>query len=171
MSENNITVALGTHVITKDFGKYPAAHRQFSHAGHCRFVHGHDWGFEVCLASVSDADGAVVNSGLDDNGFVFDFGQFQPIKEWLRQMFDHTCLISEADPQLATFRELNEQGLIRLIVLPSVSCEGLAVLFFRAMVDFTVKQGVADRVQVRSVTVHEDDKNSVTYSESTPTVA
>lgn len=81
------------HRVTKVFKGYPFAHRQHTHDGHCRLIHGHNWDFEIAL----EAD------QLDENGFVYDFGKFGWLKEWLENMFDHTLLLNKDDPQLNFF--------------------------------------------------------------------
>lgn len=73
--------------IRKKFGPYPAAHKQHLHKGHCRLVHGHNWTFEIKLQSTA----------VDQNGFVYDFGEFKALKATFEQVFDHTFLINSAD--------------------------------------------------------------------------
>lgn len=149
-----------SNTITKSFGDFPAAHRQPFHGGHCAQIHGHNWEFEVSIYCLDNQ--------LDGNGFVFDFGAFGPVKEWLRQNFDHTLLLQSNDPKLDDLLETigmdGTLGVARIIVLPSVSCEGLARMFFEYMERF-IKEQVGDRqVNVVSVTVREDGKNSATYT-------
>lgn len=142
--------------IQKDFGEFPAAHRQPFHSGHCAQIHGHNWRFVAELTSDT----------LDENGFVFDFGQFAEIKEWLRHNFDHTLLLQENDPHIVLLTEtLGKMGIeiARIIVKPSVSCEGLAEEFYDRLCTFLVSQGTASRVSVSKVIVYEDGKNSASY--------
>lgn len=143
--------------ITKKFQGYPFAHRQHTHGGHCKLIHGHNWDFVICLQS----------SELDEHGFIYDFGKFKPFKEWLEHMFDHTILISKDDPQLSTMKILNEQGLMDMHIVESCSCEGIAKLVYEELVrrlkndesDF-----VAHNVSVVYVQVYEDHKNTAVYS-------
>ncbi len=138
--------------VQKDFGEFPAAHRQPFHSGHCAMIHGHNWRFVAELTATE----------LDSNGFVFDFGQFAEIKEWLRHNFDHTLLLQDNDPLLGQLQAALSSS-ARILVRPSVSCEGLAYDFYARLGSFLVSQGVFPRVRVTKVTVFEDEKNSATY--------
>ena len=45
----------------------------------CARLHGHNYLIEVELSSET----------LDETGFIVDFGELKPIKEWLDETFDH----------------------------------------------------------------------------------
>lgn len=144
------------HKIKKVFKDYPFAHRQPTHDGHCKLVHGHNWDFEIVLEC----------DELDGNGFVYDFGKFKWLRSWFEKMFDHTCLINEDDPELSLFKVLESQGLLDLRVVKSCSSEGLAELVYeelrmRLSGDPDCKQR---GVKVSYVMVHEDVHNSAIYS-------
>lgn len=134
--------------ITKLFRGYPFAHRQHTHDGHCRLIHGHNWDFEICLSS----------NKLDENGFVYDFGKFKWLKEWLEVNFDHTCVISEDDPELEMFLKLDKVGFMDLKIIPSCSAEGLAKYVYK-----TVRADVPSHINVEWVRVYEDHKNVAQY--------
>lgn len=144
-----------TYTIQKDFGEFPAAHRQPFHSGHCAMIHGHNWRFVAYLKTTA----------LDENGFVFDFGQFAEIREWLRQNFDHTLLLQNNDPELVHLMN-TLRGLARVICVDSVSCEGLAKMFFERLRVFIHTMGLSERVLVERVVIFEDVKNSATYAAS-----
>lgn len=136
--------------ITKRFGEYPFAHRQPKHEGHCRFIHGHNWQFEITLSAKT----------LDECGFVYDFGQFAWFKEWLTHQFDHTTVLNADDPALGDL--WYQKALHQLRTVPDCSCEGLAALVFEYLQsELTVR--TAGRVSVVAVTVLEDLKNSATH--------
>lgn len=137
--------------ITKKFKGYPFAHRQPTHDGHCKLIHGHNWDFEICLSS----------HALDSNGFVYDFGQFKDFRKWLDEMFDHTLLINEDDSRLVSFKLLQEAGLADLKVVESCSCEGLAKFVFEYLKEY-LKDHVAEVDYVR---VFEDETNTAIYYE------
>lgn len=101
--------------IVKRLGPYPFAHRQWRHEGHCRLIHGHNWRFDICITGP-----------LDEKGFVYDFGHFKKLRQVLAELFDHTLVLSEDDPELDRFRKLAEDGLAKLVVLPGTSAEDLA---------------------------------------------
>lgn len=150
------------HTITKQFKNYPAAHRQHNHDGHCAFVHGHNWTFEITFTATE----------LDENGFVLDFGKMKSIKQWLTRMFDHTLLINEDDP-MRRFFEANHceadglpdnfVALWDVRIVPNGSAEDLAKYVMQNVQEIIQADGHDGRVQIVSVTVYEDEKNSATY--------
>lgn len=150
------------YTMTKDFGEFPFGHRQPKHLGHCAFIHGHNWRFSLTLGC----------NRLDEQGFIFDFGQFGELKEWLKDMFDHTLLIQSDDPQrdflvrTLTPDPSDGERLADIRLVPSCSCEGVAALFYRAAEGFVTNYDRDNRgLRVLSVTVFEDNKNSASYSE------
>lgn len=151
------------YTITKKYKDFPAAHRQHNHDGHCAYVHGHNWSFELTFAS----------DHLDENGFVMDFGKMKFIKDWLTGMFDHTLLINEDDPALDTFKEYDgtknpEWKLWDMRVIPNGSAEDLAKFVWMKVSDLTYTKWMEEGNPWRcpeliSVTVYEDDKNCATF--------
>ena len=140
------------YLIEKRFEGYPFAHRQPKHKGHCAFVHGHNWDFTIKMMSEQ----------LDENDFVYDFGNFKWLKEWFTEMFDHTCVINSDDPLLeTTFKPLQEQNIIKLRIVPSGSAEGLAKLVYD-YVDLKLKEAGV-KATLTEVSVHEDYKNTASY--------
>ena len=105
---------------TKTFHFLPCAHRQWRDEGHCRFVHGYDRSVHLVFEC----------SELDDKMWAMDFGGLKPIKAWLEDLFDHTLLINEDDPELAFFQEMERRDLCRLRVMPNVGMEGSAKYVF-----------------------------------------
>ena len=87
---------------------------------HCRLVHGYALAFKFVFATHE----------LDERNWCFDFGGLKPVRAWLHEMFDHTMIVAEDDPHLASFRGLHEQGLVDLRVLPAVGCEAVARYMF-----------------------------------------
>lgn len=150
------------YTIKKRFGEYPFAHRQHNHQGHCAFVHGHNWQFEIELTA----------DKLDYNGFVYDFGKFKELKKWFTHMFDHTLLINIDDPMRGWFEENQIQGnvLVRervwdLRIIPCGSAEELARFVFEHVQTYLATHDA----ECVSVTVYEDGKNSATYFEGPAT--
>jgi len=136
----------------------PFGHRQPVHKGHCRFVHGHNWSFHFTF----EAD------ELDECGFVVDFGKLKWLKELLDEWFDHTTVLNEDDPLLPYFAADKVgnpagRGIYDLRVVPDCSCEGLAKFVFQ-MTNEILNDQTAGRVRVKSLTLHEDTKNSATVS-------
>jgi len=133
------------------FRQWHAAH------SHCRLVHGYALAFRFVFAT----------EALDERNWCFDFGGLKPVRNWLHEMFDHTMLVAEDDPELAEFRRLEERGLIALRVLPAVGCEATARLVHDHVARF-VAQETGGRVWLESVEVREHSGNSAIYEPARP---
>ena len=155
--------------VTKQYRDYPASHRQPRHDGHCRFIHGHNWGFNIVFSCAK----------LDENDFVIDVGKLQPVKEFLTAMFDHTLLLNEDDPfreSLVRFLADTKEGAATFAdirVVQNCGMEGLARLVYEK-VNKILDTCYTEDVKVRGLYVHsveclEDSKNSATYTELFPT--
>lgn len=145
--------------ITKSYRDFPAAHRQPNHKGHCRFIHGHDWGWDICFTC----------DVLDANNFVIDVGKLTEVKAFLTKWFDHTLLLNEDDPLLkdpVATKVLNEFAVV--MPVPSCGMEGLAKFVFDGvtkLIDDEVFEDTFERnLRILSVTCWEDSKNRSTYT-------
>jgi 6-pyruvoyltetrahydropterin/6-carboxytetrahydropterin synthase len=106
------------YTCSKQFSGYPCTHRQWSHSGHCRFVHGYSRSFTCWFRATA----------LDANGFVVDFSSLRPLEARISHQFDHTFLANADDPLLPTWRQLHEQGALDLRVMENVGMEASARL-------------------------------------------
>lgn len=142
--------------ITKRYENLKAAHRQWKHPGHCSKVHGENWAFDITFQS----------DKTDSCGFVVDFGRLRGLRAALEDMFDHTLLIDEDDPELMRFTQLFADNLCKLRVVESCSAEGLAELVFSIACNvITLDEDMRSRgVSVVKVVCYEDNKNSATFS-------
>lgn len=104
----------------KHFHGYPCCHRQWSHLGHCRYVHGYSRSFTFWFKSIE----------LDSFGFVVDFSSLKSLEKKLRAQFDHTFLINYDDPLLAQWEALHKEGAIDLRIMKNVGMEGTAELIW-----------------------------------------
>lgn len=146
--------------VTKSYRDLPAAHRQPNHDGHCRLIHGHNWGFDITFACRE----------LDANGFVIDVGKLKAVKQWLERHFDHTLLLNEDDPHLQFLENTLQQHslfLTDIVIVPNCGMEGLARFVATSLngqgrVLFG-EEAHSRCVRIVSVTCHEDGKNSATY--------
>lgn len=120
---------------------------------HCRLLHGYALSFRLTFAS----------SELDERNWCFDFGGLKPIKAWLHEMFDHTLLAAEDDPELPEFRHLAERGMVVLRVLPAVGCEAVARYVYDHVARFVGGES-GGRVWLAEVEVREHDGNSAIYA-------
>lgn len=107
---------------TKTYGHdvgLSACFRQWRAEGHCHFLHGYALSFSFTFAA----------HGLDERGWVMDFGGLKPLKEWLQQTFDHKTMIAADDPQKELFLTMERAGVCRVNILQrGVGCERFAEL-------------------------------------------
>jgi 6-pyruvoyltetrahydropterin/6-carboxytetrahydropterin synthase len=137
---------------TKRFIGFPCTHRQWRAESHCRFVHGYsrDFYFEFAAAE------------LTKEGWVVDFGGLNEIKLWLGDIFDHTFLVAQDDPELETFQELDERQAIQLRVLPNPGMEGTAEYVYQEASKI-LERLYGKRAWITRVEVFENEKNSAIY--------
>lgn len=155
------------YVSTKLFDNYSVAIRQWkAQHSHCQLLHGYGIYFKVWFASNSPG----IDKQLDEMNWIVDFGGFksQPtgngLKDWMNHMFDHTLLIEKDDPQLETFKYMDELRLCDLRIMDRMGCESLAKLVFDKFNDVLSKTDGA-RCKVIKVECFEHGKNSAIYEE------
>lgn len=129
------------------------AHRQHRHAGHCAYIHGHNWTITLTFACKQ----------LDSSGFVVDFGQLKYIKDWIACHLDHACLLNEDDPHRADLVS-QKASLFKFYILPCCSSEGIAQHLFQIF-NSMVQSHTQQRVWLNQVDIKEDSKNSASYKE------
>lgn len=134
---------------TKRFSGFPCTHRQWRASSHCRFVHGYSREFYFEFEA----------SELTPEGWVVDFGGLKELKAWLNHMFDHTFLVAQDDPELATFEELHKRGAIQLRVLPNPGMEGSCEFVYNEASKI-LKKLYGDRAWISFVEVRENENNS-----------
>lgn len=157
------------YTVTKTYPDLPAAHRQHNHSGHCRFIHGHNWTFEITFGCAE----------RDATGFVVDVGRLSAVKQFLTATFDHTLLLNADDPYLVELQAklVGAGGLsfAEIVVVPNCGMEALAQYVFEKVSN--ILQGrceqplntdwISDcknrKVVVLEVVCHEDSKNRATY--------
>ena len=91
-----------------------------------------------------------------------DFGGLRDFKAWLDDLFDHTLLINEDDPEMEFFKEMERKELCKLRVLPNIGMEGSSKYIFDYL-DKWLKEKTNGRVNCYSVECKENDKNSAIY--------
>ena len=136
---------------TKRYSDIPFAHRQPSHKGHCRFVHGHNWGFEFEF----EAD------KKDECGFVVDFGGLKALKALLDETLDHKLVLNADDPLFAPLDAAQRLTGDGAVAVKDCSCEGLAEWALRKANEL-VSVLTSGRTRVARCTCYEDSKNSAT---------
>lgn len=148
---------------TKTFDNFSVAIRQWkAQHSHCQLNHGYAFEFKVWFASKEEEE----EKQLDEMNWIVDFGLFSRngLKEWLNSMFDHTTLIEKDDPQLDSFKAMEELGLLKLVVVDRIGAESTAKLVFDKFNDvFSKTEG--GRIKVIRVECNENNKNSGIYEE------
>lgn len=127
--------------------------RQWRAESHCRLLHGYALAFRFVFATRE----------LDRCNWCFDFGGLKPVRAWLHEMFDHTTIVAQDDPQATQFEVLESAGLAKVRLLPAVGCEAMAAFVFAYVSDF-VGQQTCGRVWLESVEVREHGGNSAIFT-------
>ena len=138
---------------TKTYRNLPCAHRQWKHKGHCAYIHGYSREYTFYF----EAD------EMDEHGWVVGFGDLKNLEKYLLDMYDHTLLIAENDPELDTFKELDKKGLCDLRIVPEASLEGSAKVALEKA-NQILDNMTAGRARCFKVEARENDKNSAIYT-------
>jgi len=89
--------------VSKDI-EWEAAHRLINgYPGNCKNNHGHSWKATVVL---------MLHPGgyhLNNFGFVRDFSDFKPLKQWVMDNWDHATLVSNNDKTMLKFLKAGKQ--------------------------------------------------------------
>lgn len=148
------------HLSTKTYGNergLSCCSRQWAADSDCQLLHGYSFGFHFVFAAEQ----------LDKRGWVLDFGRggFGRIRDWLHEMFDHTLLVAEDDPERPALEALGARGIARVRVVPGTSCERMAEMTFHKA-DEIVKAATGGRCWVESVECSEHGSNSAIFRSS-----
>lgn len=120
---------------------------------HCHLLHGYALAFRFVFAT----------RDLDRHHWCLDFGSLGPVRRWLHEMFDHTLVLAEDDPERERLAALGSAGLADIRILPAVGCEATA-RFVYLHVNEIVDNQSDGRVWLESVEVSEHGGNSALYS-------
>ena len=94
---------MSTYKVVKTYGHdkgFSCAFRQWSAESHCSYIHGYSLGFTVTIGS----------DKLNEQNWVYDFGDFNFLEDWLREHFDHTLLVAINDPHKDEIKSLNNRN-------------------------------------------------------------
>ena len=154
---------MGKFKSTKLFDGYSTVFRQWKAEGtHCKFLHGYAVSFRVWF-----------EGELDERNWVFDFGGMKRAKytidnmspkDFFAWLLDHTTIVAEDDPHLDKFKQMHEDGIIQLRVLPATGCERFAEFLYNVINSF-LKVETDGRVKAVKVEVYEHERNSASYEE------
>jgi 6-pyruvoyltetrahydropterin/6-carboxytetrahydropterin synthase len=140
---------------TKTYGHnigLSACFRQPNAHSHCKLLHGYSLAFKFTFTAHE----------LDERNWVVDFGGLKPLKLYLEETFDHKVVLSENDPYLETFEELEKKGLADLVILNGVGVEMFAKHAYN-YADKLVREMTDGRCWVTEVECAEHGANSAIY--------
>ena len=127
--------------------------RQWRADSHCKYIHGYRLLSKIWFSA----------EYLDKNHWVFDFGDCKVLKQMLEDQFDHTFCCALNDPNLETFKRLQEMGLMQLRVMEDgVGIEETAKWVFNLANNY-VEERTKGRAWVSKVEVWEHEGNSAIY--------
>ena len=148
---------------TKLFDGYSTCFRQWRAKGtHCQFLHGYAVSFRVWF-----------EGDLDHRNWVFDFGGMKRAtakingmspKDYFAYLLDHTTIIAQDDPYLSQFKQMHEDGIIQLRILPATGCERFAEYLYTVINNFLFEE-TEGRVRAVKIEVYEHERNSASYEE------
>lgn len=150
---------------TKMFDNFSIAIRQWkAQHSHCSLLHGYHVKAKVWFEHVDDT--LPLEKQLDEMNWIVDYALFgrNGLKDWMNSMFDHTTIIEEDDPQLESFKYMEELGTCKLVVVKTIGAEAMAKLIFDKFKDVLSKTE-GGRVKPVKVEFWEADKNSSIYYE------
>jgi 6-pyruvoyltetrahydropterin/6-carboxytetrahydropterin synthase len=124
--------------------------RQWKADSHCNLDHGYDLEFEATFEARE----------LDKRNWVVDFGSLKSFKGWLEQMFDHTSLVAEDDPQLEWFKKAHELMIKDIRIVVATGCEATARMCFEVLEMWLQDNGYSPRVKLIKLEVREHGGNS-----------
>jgi 6-pyruvoyltetrahydropterin/6-carboxytetrahydropterin synthase len=107
---------------TKEYiDSFACAYRQWRADSNCSLIHGYSFSMKFYFGT----------NELDVRNWVADYGGLRELKSFLEEKFDHCLLVSSDDPELETFKMLQEKGLAKLTILPRLGCESLADMLYK----------------------------------------
>lgn len=115
-------------IIEKKFHFY-AGHRNETLEGKCFSPHGHLYRVTLSFAVRRDPENPSVTQL---------FSSFDPIQEYLQEVWDHSFIINKDDPLLRNLKEFEKQNdtKIKLVVLQKTpSVENICFVLFRVIVE------------------------------------
>jgi len=146
---------MSAYTSSKQFELGSTAFRQWkADHSHCRYIHGYQLKTELTFGC----------NTLDDKNWCVDFGGLDNLKQTLRNHFDHTVVVAGDDPELPTFQDLENRGIIQLRIMhEGVGVEKFAEFVFKTA-DTFVEEASEGRCFVLTAKVTEHADNFASYS-------
>jgi 6-pyruvoyltetrahydropterin/6-carboxytetrahydropterin synthase len=100
---------------------------------------------------------------LDARNWAADYGGLKELKKILESQFDHTLIVAQDDPDMETFKLLQDKGMAKIVVLPALGCEALADMLYKYVNGVYIPEmwgeGEAKRLWCYKVEVRETQAN------------
>ena len=88
---------------TKEFvDAFPCAYRQWKADSHCNLIHGYSFSMKFYFGCDT----------LDARNWCADYGGLKELKELLQDQFDHTLLVAKDDPEIETYKLLQQKNIL-----------------------------------------------------------
>ena len=139
---------------TKEYvDAFPVAYRQWRSDSHCNLIHGYAFSMKFYFGT----------NDLDVRNWAADYGGLKELKAFLENLFDHTLLVAEDDPNMDVYKEMESRKMVKLTVLPALGCEALADMLYKYVNGVYIPDmwgpGEADRLWCYRVEVRETQSN------------
>ena len=139
---------------TKEYhDAFPCAYRQWRADSHCNLIHGYSFSMKFYFGT----------NDLDVRNWAADYGGLKELKKTLEDQFDHTLIVAADDPEMETFKLLQERKMAKLVVLPKLGCEGLSDMLYKYVNGVYIPEmwgpGEAARLWCYRVEVRETQSN------------
>ena len=101
---------------------------------------------------------------LDARNWVVDFGGLQPLKQFIKECFDHTMLVASDDPQFDTLKNLHDLGLAKMVEVEATGCEALSKFLYDYINEIFLDDHYPNSdIHCRKVKIQETPSNSGWY--------
>jgi len=122
----------------------------------CSALHGYAMSFYFEFQSTT----------VDARNWVVDFGSLKPLKEFLKENFDHTTLVASDDPHHAEYVKWRELGLLKLVEVEATGCEALSKFLYDYVNEIFLPSHYptgSQEIHCRMVRVQETPANSAWF--------
>ena len=139
---------------TKEYvDAFPCAYRQWRADSDCNTIHGYSFSMKFYFGT----------NDLDARNWAADYGGLKELKKFLEDQFDHTLIVAQDDPEMETYKLLQEKKMAKVIVLPALGCESLADQLYKYVNGVYIPEmwgeGEAKRLWCYRVEVRETQAN------------
>ena len=139
---------------TKEYiDAFPVAYRQWRSDSHCNLIHGYAFSMKFYFGT----------NELDVRNWAADYGGLKELKQFLENLFDHTLLVAEDDPNMDIYKAMEVRKMVKLTVLPALGCEALADMLYKYVNGVYIPDmwgpGEAERLWCYRVEVRETQSN------------